>query len=100
LCEEANIAQMVALETNEIIIAGNMTKLQAGISSSKYGAVIPRLSGGCGAAYLGSGVKHFREEVAAGRLPARERYGERLIWDKRVFDHHVNKDNSRHPRSE
>jgi hypothetical protein len=38
-------------------------------------------------------VKHYREEVAGGRLPARERYGERLIWDKRVLDHHVNKDN-------
>jgi hypothetical protein len=31
------------------------------------------------AAYPGLGVKYFREEVAAGRLPVRERYGERLI---------------------
>jgi hypothetical protein len=52
------------------------------------------------AAYLGLGVKHFREEVAAGRLPVREPYGERLIWDDRILDHYVNKDNSRHPRSE
>jgi hypothetical protein len=29
LCEEANIAQRVARETNEIIMAGIMTKLQA-----------------------------------------------------------------------
>jgi len=48
---------------------------------SKYGAVIRGYPGQVAAAYLGLVVKHFRDEVADGRLPMPERYGKRLIWE-------------------
>jgi len=69
LCEEANIAQRVALETNESIIAGNTTKPQAWISSSNTARSSRGYPEQVADAYLGLGVKHFHEEVASGRLP-------------------------------
>ena len=85
----------VALEAFDIIMVGNALFVGCACLVRRHH---PGLS--VGAADLGLGVKHFREKAAAGRLPARERYGEWLIWDKRVLDHHVNKDNSRHRRTE
>jgi len=64
LCEEVHVAQRIALETNAIIMAGNMTKLEALHWLAKYGAVTWGYPEEAAAAYLGLGVKHFREEVA------------------------------------
>ena len=72
-------------------MAGNMTKLEALDWLVKYGAVTRGYPEEPAAAYLGLGVERFREEVAAGRLPTPERYGKRLVWDKLLLDHHMNK---------
>ena len=43
------------------------------------------------AAYLGIGVRRFREDVAAGLLPQPEKHGKRVIWDKIALDRHRDK---------
>jgi hypothetical protein len=72
-------------------MAGNMTKLEALDWLVKYGAVSRGYPEEPAAAYVGLGVERFRKEVAAGRLPEPERYGKRLVWDKLLLDHHMNK---------
>ena len=43
------------------------------------------------AAYVGLGVKRFRDSVAAGTLPQPQRHGRRLSWDKAALDAYMNK---------
>ena len=78
MCEEANVAQWVALETREIIMSGKALGVGLALSTA---AVIRGYPEQVAAAYLGLVVKHFRDEVADGRLPMPERYGKRLIWE-------------------
>src|SRR5262245_25436335 len=89
---ESTLPRRVDPETNKArIMPGNMTKRQALNWLVKYGAVTRGYPEEPAAAYLGLGVERFRAEVAAGRLPAPERYGKRLVWDKLLLDHHMNK---------
>lgn len=43
------------------------------------------------AAYLGIGVRRFREDVAAGLLPQPEKHGKRVVWDRIALDRHRDK---------
>jgi len=69
---------------------GNKTKAQALQWLKEHGATVRGYPQEAAAAYVGLGVKRFRDEVAAGRLPQPDRRGKRLIWDKIKLDQHLN----------
>jgi hypothetical protein len=71
------------------IILREVQVVRGGQRSAKGSARNPREEQ-VAAAYLGLVVKHFRDEVADGRLPMPERYGKRRIWEKVVLDRHIN----------
>ena len=68
---------------------GNMTKAQALEWLTKYGAAARGYPQEPAAAYMGLGVKRFRDDVAAGRLPQPQTHGKRLIWDKIALDRYM-----------
>jgi hypothetical protein len=65
-----------------------MTKAQALDWLTKYGATVRGYRQEVAAAYIGIGVRRFREDVAAGLLPEPEKHGKRLVWDKIALDRH------------
>jgi hypothetical protein len=69
---------------------GNMTKAQALEWLTKYGAAARGYPQEPAAAYMGLGVKRFRDDVAAGRLPQPQKHGKRLIWNKIALDRYMN----------
>jgi hypothetical protein len=72
-------------------MSGNMTKTKALEWLTKYGSTTRGYPQESAAAYLGLGVKRFRDDVAAGRLPQPERHGKRLVWDKVALDRYKDK---------
>jgi len=68
---------------------GNKTKAQALEWLAKYGAVSRGYPQEVAAAYLGLGVKRFRDDVAKGLLPLPKQHGKRLVWDKHALDKHM-----------
>jgi hypothetical protein len=68
---------------------GNMTKAEALRWLRRYGATTRGYPQEVAAAYLGLGVRRFRDEVAAGRLPQPQQRGKRLIWDKLALDRYM-----------
>ena len=70
---------------------GNMTKAQALEWLVKYGATVRGYPQEAAAAYLGLGVKRFRDDVAAGLLSQPDRHGKRLVWDRVALDRHKDK---------
>ena len=70
---------------------GNMTKAQALEWLKEHGTAVRGYRQEVAAAYLGIGVRRFREDVAAGKLPQPETHGKRLVWDKIVLDRHRDK---------
>jgi hypothetical protein len=71
------------------IMPGNMTKAKAFEWLEKHGGAVRGYPQEAAAAYLGLGVKRFRDGVAAGSLPQPQRHGKRLIWDKIALDKHM-----------
>ena len=63
-----------------------MTKAQALEWLAKYGTAARGYPQEVAAAYVGLGVKRFRDDVAAGLLPQPLQHGKRLIWDKLALD--------------
>ena len=70
---------------------GTMTKAQALEWLVKYGATVRGYPQEAAAAYLGLGVKRFRDDVTAGLLPQPDRHGKRLVWDRVALDRHMDK---------
>ena len=68
---------------------GNKTKAEALEWLAKYGAVSRGYPQEIAAAYLGLGVKRFRDDVANGLLPKPQQHGKRLVWDKGALDKHM-----------
>lgn len=68
-----------------------MTKVQALEWLARHGATTRCYPQEPAAAYVGLGTKHFRVEVAAGRLPQPQRHGKRLVWDRVTLDRHLDK---------
>ena len=68
---------------------GNMTKAQALEWLAKYGSVARGYPQEAAAAYVGLGVKRFRDGVAARLLPQPQRHGKRLVWDKLALDRYM-----------
>jgi hypothetical protein len=73
-------------------MSGNMTKTKALEWLIKHGNTVRGYPQEAAAAYLGLGVRRFREDVDAGRLPQPERHGKRLVWDRAALDRY--KDNT------
>jgi hypothetical protein len=76
---------------------GNLSKAKALQWLQQYGAIVRCYPQEAAAAYLGLGVKCFRHEVAASRLPQPTRRGKRLVWDKAALDRHLDKENGAVP---
>ena len=70
---------------------GNMTKAKASEWLAKHGTTVRGYPQEPAAAYLGLGVKRFRDSVAAGCLPQPQRHGRRLSWDKAALDAYMNR---------
>jgi hypothetical protein len=68
---------------------GNMTKAQALEWLLKYGPAVRGYPQEPAAAYVGLGVRSFREGVSAGLLPQPRRHGKRLVWDKIALDKYM-----------
>jgi hypothetical protein len=65
---------------------GNMTKAQALDWLRKYGATTRGYRQEVAAAYVGLGVRRFRQEVDGGRLPKGHEHGKRIVWYKDELD--------------
>ena len=65
---------------------GNKTKAQALQWLQQHGAAVRGYLQEVAAAYVGLGVKRFRDEVAARRLPQPNQHGKRLLWDRVARD--------------
>jgi hypothetical protein len=65
---------------------GNKTKAQALDWLAKYGKSSRGYPQEIAAAYIGLGVKSFRDGVAKGLLPKPQQHGKRLVWDKGALD--------------
>jgi hypothetical protein len=70
---------------------GNKTKAQALKWLKQHGATVRGYPQEAAAAYVGLGVKRFRDEVTAGHLPQPNQHGKRLLWDKVALDRHLDK---------
>src|SRR4051812_17253665 len=68
---------------------GNMTKAKALEWLTKYGSISRGYPQEPAAAYIGLGVKRFRDGVAANLLPQPRRHGKRLVWDKLALDRYM-----------
>lgn len=68
---------------------GNKTKAEALEWLAKFGPVSRGYPQEVAAAYLGLGVKRFRDDVAKGLLPQPQHHGKRLIWDRHALDRHM-----------
>jgi hypothetical protein len=68
---------------------GNMTKAKALEWLTKYGSSARGYPQEPAAAYIGLGVKRFRDGVAANLLPQPQRHGKRLVWDKLALDKYM-----------
>lgn len=66
-----------------------MTKAKAFEWLEKHGATVRGYPQEPAAAYVGLGVKRFRDDVAAGVLPQPQRHGKRLVWDKIALDRYM-----------
>jgi hypothetical protein len=73
------------------MMPGNMTKAEALQWLQDYGSVSRGYPQEPAAAYLGLGVKRFRDDVAKGLLPQPRRHGRRLVWDKHALDKALDK---------
>lgn len=90
-CYETETGSFLSSETDRCIdvgMPGNMTKAQALEWLTKHGATVRGYRQEVAAAYLGIGVRRFREDVVAGKLPQPEKHGKRLVWDKIALDRH------------
>ena len=70
---------------------GNLTKAEALKWLQRHGATVRGYRMEVAAAYLGLGVRRFRDEVAADRLPQPNQHGRRLLWDRVALDRHLDK---------
>jgi hypothetical protein len=68
---------------------GNKTKAEALNWLARYGATSRGYPQEIAAAYIGLGVKSFRDAVAKGLLPKPQRHGKRLVWDKGALDKYM-----------
>jgi hypothetical protein len=66
-----------------------MTKAEALEWLKQHGSTVRGYPQEIAAAYVGLGVKRFRDEVAKGRLPKPNQHGKRLLWDKVALDRHL-----------